>query len=81
MTSVGQWLSVVAITLVFLALAHGLKRFSLTLLAGIAIVLCPTFWTEVVGLYDVAKFTLHYPHVSFVVLPYQRISEVYLYYA
>lgn len=79
-TSIGQWLSVLAITLVFLALAHWLKRFSLTLLAGIAIVLCPTFTTWL-GYYEVAKFTLHYPHVSYIVLPYQQIGEVYLYYA
>lgn len=75
LTSITQWLSVVAISLVVLLLSHLLKKFSLTLLAGLVLVLCPTFATWL-GYYEVATYTLHYPQVLYVTLPYQQIGEL-----
>lgn len=74
-TSITQWLSVIAISLIMLLLSHLLKKFSLTLLAGLVLVLCPSFATWL-GYYEVAKYTLHYPQVLYVTLPYQRIGEL-----
>jgi len=75
LTSISQWLSVVAISLIMLLLSHLLKKFSLTLLAGLVLVLCPTFATWL-GYYEIAKYTLHYPQVLYVTLPYQQTGEL-----
>lgn len=80
LTSITQWFSVVAISLVMLLLSQLLEKLSFTLLAGFVLVLCPTFATWL-GYFEVAKYTLHFPQLLYVTLPYQRIGELYGYMA
>ncbi|QKS45980.1 hypothetical protein HUB94_17160 [Paenibacillus cellulosilyticus] len=80
LTILGQWLGAAAMSAVMLLLSQVLKRLSLTLLAGIVLVCCPTFLTWL-G-YDVlTKYTLHYAQLGFRMFSTQSIAEIVGYFA